>query len=320
MPLFDLPLDDLRRYRPERHEPDDFDAFWQRTLAEVRRHPIDAQFAPVETGLITIDTFEVSFAGWNGERVRGWLQLPRGRSAPLPCVVEYIGYGGGRGFPTEHLLYASTGYAHFIMDNRGQAGAETGDAHGLGSPHVEGFMTDGVLSPDTFYYRRLISDVVRGVEAARAHDQVDPARVVVAGISQGGGLTLAAAGLIPDVLGAMADVPYLCHYRRAADIITTGTFGYGEIATFCARRPQHVETVFATLSYFDGMNFAARASSPALFSVGLMDDICPPSTVFAAFNHYDGPKDISEWPFNRHEGGGHLQAQRRLRFLAEITS
>ena len=316
MPLFDFTAEKLRQYLPDRNEPEDFDAFWAQTLAEVRQHPLDAEFVPVDNGLATIDSFDVTFSGWNGERVRGWLQLPRARADALPCVVEFIGYSGGRGIPTDHLLYASAGYAHFVMDSRGQSGADTGDAHGVGSPHTAGFMTDGVLDPQTYYYRRIMSDVVRAVEAARSHEAVDASRVVAAGGSQGGGLTLAAAGLVPDLVGAMPDVPFLCHYRRASEI--TDKNPYGEIANFCNKRPEHVDTVFATLSYFDGVNFAARANANALFSVGMMDDVCPPSTVYAAYNHYAGAKEITVWPYNGHEGGGHLQARERVEFLHKL--
>jgi cephalosporin-C deacetylase len=79
-----------------------------------------------------------------------------------------------------------------------------------------------------------------------------------------------------------------------------------------------VDQVFGTLGYFDGINFAARAQARALFSVALMDEICPPSTVFAAFNHYAGPKDISVYRYNHHEGGGAYQSQEKLRFLREL--
>lgn len=74
-----------------------------------------------------------------------------------------------------------------------------------------------------------------------------------------------------------------------------------------------VEAVFTTLSYVDVVNHAKRAQPPALLSVGLADDITPPSTVFAAFNHYAG---TAVYEFNGHEGGGtrHLRAQ--LDFLA----
>jgi len=76
--------------------------------------------------------------------------------------------------------------------------------------------------------------------------------------------------------------------------------------------------VFNTLAYFDGMHFAPRATSPALFSVALMDDTCPPSTVFAAYNQYAGPKEITVWPYNGHEGGETFQSIEKLRFLANL--
>ena len=76
-----------------------------------------------------------------------------------------------------------------------------------------------------------------------------------------------------------------------------------------------MDRAFTTLSYHDGMNFAARAKAPALFAVGLMDEICPPSTVFAAYNHYAGPRDIRVWPYNGHEGGDVLQVAEQFAFL-----
>jgi len=75
--------------------------------------------------------------------------------------------------------------------------------------------------------------------------------------------------------------------------------------------------VFETLSYFDGVNFAPRATAPALFSTALMDIICPPSTVYAAYNHYAAEKDIRTWPYNGHEGGGSFQVQEKIAFLRQ---
>jgi len=89
----------------------------------------------------------------------------------------------------------------------------------------------------------------------------------------------------------MPDVPFLCHYRRATEV--TDDHPYEEIARYCMTHRDHVEDVFNTLSYFDGVNLGTRANAQALFSVGLRDEICPPSTVFAAYNHYKGTKDIS---------------------------
>lgn len=325
MALFDLPQEQLEVYRPARREPEDFKVFWENTLAEARTHPLEATFTPVDAGLKTLEVFDVSFSGFAGHRIKGWLLLPRGETG-LPCVVEFIGYGGGRGFPNDWLLYASAGYAHFVMDTRGQGSSwrqgDTPDEGGAGpnegGPSVPGFMTRGILDPETYYYRRLMTDAVRALEAAASFGRVDASRLAVAGVSQGGGLALAAAGLAgmglaPEVKLMLADVPFLCHYRRAVGL--TDALPYGEVAQFCKTHRDKLEAVFSTLDYFDGVNFAAHARAEALVSVALMDETCPPSTVYAAFNHYAGEKALRVWPFNRHEGGESYQAQERLAFL-----
>ena len=319
MAFVDLPLDALRAYRPERVEPPDFDAFWTETLAETRISPLDPTFTPVDAGIRLVETFDVAFAGWGGHPIKAWLLLPRERLAPLPTVVEFIGYGGGRGWPTDWLLWSAAGYAHLVMDTRGQGSAwlhgDTPDPAPAGDPAFPGFLTRGLSDPATSYYRRVYADAVRAVEAARAHPAVDAGRVAVTGGSQGGGLALAVAGLVLDVAAVVANVPFLCHIRRATEI--TDADPYRELARYCAVHPDRIERAFATLAYVDGVHFAARAAAPALFSVGLMDEVCPPSTVFAAFNSYAGPKQIRVWPYNGHEGGGSHQTVESLRFLGE---
>lgn len=321
MAFFDLPLDELRKYTPERREPADFDAFWQETLSATRQFPLEARFEPVDYHLRTVETFDVTFNGYGGQPVKGWLLLPAQRSEPLPCVVEYIGYGGGRGFPIDWLAWSSAGFAHLIMDTRGQGSSwrrgDTPDPEPDGSnPQVPGFMTRGILRPQTYYYRRVFSDAIRAVEAARAHKAIDAQRIAVSGGSQGGGISLAVSGLDPSVEVAMPDVPFLCHYQRATQI--TDGAPYQEIVKFCQIHRESIETVFATLAYFDGLNFATRARARALFSVALMDEICPPSTVFAAYNYYAGLKEIKIWPYNHHEGGESYQTLEKLKFLTAL--
>ncbi|HEX9117131.1 MAG TPA: acetylxylan esterase [Anaerolineae bacterium] len=319
--LFDLPLETLKAYLPDRQEPPDFDAFWRATLTEVAAHPLAASYQPVDFGLTAIETFDVTFSGYGGQEIKAWLLLPAAVLAtrPLPCVVEYIGYGGGRGFPLDWLAWPSAGYAHLVMDTRGQgSGWRQGDTPDLpidgASPHYPGFMTQGILDPRTYYYRRVFSDAVRAVETARSHPDIDPLRIAVTGTSQGGGITLAVAGLVPGLQAVLPDVPFLCHYRRATELVDTAP--YNEIARYCKIHRDKVGTVFETLAYFDGVNFAARSTAPALFSTALMDDICPPSTVFAAFNHYAGPKRIKVWEFNQHDGGATYQLIEKMKFLA----
>lgn len=317
MAFFDWPLYQLEAYRPERIEPADFDAFWSRTLQEARQHPLDARFEPFDAGLTTVEVFDVTYNGYGGQPIKGWLLLPRQRFDQLPCVVEYIGYNGGRGHPMEWLTWASAGYAHLIMDTRGQgSGWRAGDTPDPelegGNPQHPGFMTRGVLSPETYFYRRVFTDAVRAIEAARAHPMVDASKIILTGGSQGGGITLAAAGLMPDVMLAMPEVPFLCHYREAVALVDTEP--YHEITRYLKVHRTKIDRVFETLAYFDGVNFAARTQAKALFSVGLMDTICPPRTVYAAYNHYAGEKAMRVYEFNHHEGGGIEHAVEKLRF------
>ena len=322
MPFFDMPLNELESYRPQREAPDDFDVFWRQTLAEAGELPLEARFEPVDEGLQTIDAYDVTFAGFGGQSVKGWFLLPRHRSGSLPCVVQYLGYSGGRGFILDLLAWPSLGFAYFVMDTRGQGWSEnrpgaTVDMAPQGTgPHVPGFMTQGILDPQTYYYRRVFVDAVRALAVVREHTAVQPEKIAITGASQGGGITLAVAGLDTAVPLAMPDVPFLCHYRHATEIVDTSP--YNEITRYCVSHRDKVETVFRTLSYFDGVNFAARAQARALFSVGLMDDICPPSTVYAAYNHYAGPKEMAIYSYNNHEGGGPFQLRRQAQLLRNL--
>lgn len=322
MSAFDLPLDELRRYRPERSEPADFDAFWTTTLADARAAGSEPRFEPVgDSPLRTVEVADVTFGGFAGQPIRGWLLAPAGATGPLPTVVEYIGYGGGRSFPFERLVWSAAGYVHVVMDTRGQGSAwSPGDTPDpditAATGQYPGFVTRGIDRPETHYYRRLITDAVMAVEAVQRHPLVDPARIVVTGTSQGGGLALAVAGLSAHVAAAAIDVPFMCHWRRAVEM--TDEDPYAELTRYLATRRHLTDQAFATLAYVDGVNFATRATAPSLFSVGLMDEICPPSTVFAAHNHYAGPSEIRVWPFNGHDAGELHQQVERFEFLARL--
>ncbi|MDX8518203.1 acetylxylan esterase [Mesorhizobium dulcispinae] len=76
--------------------------------------------------------------------------------------------------------------------------------------------------------------------------------------------------------------------------------------------------VFETLSYFDCVNFARQCKAAALFSVALMDEVCPPSTVYGAFNAYDGEKTIVEYEFNNHEGGQGYQEREQMAWVSGL--
>jgi cephalosporin-C deacetylase len=201
------------------------------------------------------------------------------------------------------------------MDTRGQ-GTVTPDPDAADDVAGPGFLTRGLSGPGGHYYRRVFADAVRAVGAARSHPAVDGSVTAVTGTSQGGGIALAVAGLVPGLAAVMPDVPFLCDFPRAAALADCNP--YAELPEFFARRREHAEAAMRTLSYIDAVCHARRASAPTLFSVALMDHICPPSTVYAAFNAYPAQdKQISVYPYNGHEGGGADHEAVKLRWLAE---
>jgi cephalosporin-C deacetylase len=248
----------------------------------------------------------------------------------IEAVVQYIGYSGGRGLVNQNTRWAQAGYAHFIMDTRGQGYGgfvgETPDAHpSAGQVAHAGLTTRGVNSREDYYFRRVFMDAYSAVAAAQLHPGVDQSRVVLAGSSQGGGIAIAVAGLaagrLEGIVATLPDVPFLQDFPRAIDIAPKGP--YTEVAGFLARHRYAYEPVLSVLNYFDGVHLGKAATAPALFSVAQMDTISPPSTVFASCNAYgtsggNVAKDIEVYRFNNHEGGQEHQWIRQLQYLRKL--
>ncbi|GGY24445.1 acetylxylan esterase [Streptomyces djakartensis] len=324
MPAFDLSLTQLEHHHPDIEEPADFDAFWLSTLKESGHADPLVSVRPVETGLRLTRTWDVTFRGFAGDPVRAWYSRPTGAGELLPAVVEFAGYGRGRGLPHERLTWVNAGYAHLLMDNRGQGdqygcGGDTPDPH-TGAPGGPGPAVRGLLAPEDYHYRRLITDAVRAVAAVRSLPGADPGQTVAVGNSQGGGLALAVAGLVPDLAALLVTAPLLCGIRRALDLTDAGP--YGEITAYLSVHRGAEREALRTLSYVEGVSFARRAQAPAHFGVGLRDVVCPPSGAYGAFNRYgelagvDVRKEIHAYPFNGHEGGEAVHVRRQLDWLA----
>lgn len=329
MPSIDLPRDELERYRPELSPPDDFGAFWETTLAEVRARPLELSRTRADVPGTFVDAYDLSFRGFADSPVNGWYVRPRFTSSErLPLIVVYHGYGGGRGRVFDYAPWLLLGCAVLSMDTRGQGGA-TGDPRGYEGPSVTGWLTKGGLEPSGYYYRAVYADAVRLLDVALSFDDIDPERIAVTGASQGGALSLVAAGLSPQVSLVMPDVPFLCHIRRGVDLAQRGP--YGEVADYLRRYPERLEPLFTTLNYFDAVHFAARVTAPSRWSVGLWDDICPPSTIYAAYHacgstsapdqqppdQQPPDKQLDVYPYNNHEGGGTAQRDRQLAYVAD---
>ncbi len=296
MPDFDLPLDQLRQYCPEPNAPADLAQFWDRTLVEVRSIPLNVQLQREDYPARTADVYRVRFSGWNGLNVGGWYVRPKG-GGPYPCMVHYHGYSSFRGGVSDYLAWVAQGYASLAIDLPGQS-PESDDPGGPGTAGT-GWMTRGILSPETYYYRAVYATGVRALDVVAELPGADAARIGVRGASQGGAMALAVAGLDSRPLVSLPEVPYLCHFRRAVAVALQ--MPYPELARFVRRYPEHEQAMWHTLTYFDNLNLADRIRAATLISVGLRDEICPPSTIFAVYNRITAQKDINVFTYGEHE-------------------
>lgn len=300
----------------------DFENFWLQTLNEYLPKDSTPIFADYPTPMKHVVVKDVTVAGFNGDPIKGWFLVSTAADKSSPCIIMYDGYGGGRGLPHEWLFWVSVGYRVLVMDTRGQGGgfrlSDTPDGSYPRASQTPGFMTQGILNRDDYYYRRVFVDAVAFIEAATHLPGVNPKHIIVAGGSQGGGIALAAASLSKKVFAAMPDVPFLCNYKRATEMVDT--YPYHEITIFCRIHREDVTKVFQTLSYFDAMNLVTMASCPALISIGMHDPVCPPDTIFAMRNHYSGPVDTVIYEFNTHEGGSVAHQLVQAQWLSQLIS
>ncbi len=297
MPSIDMPLEQMRQYKPSLYREADFESFWNQTVAAAIQQPLNAELIPYPLPARGVVTYAVRYDGFEGGRIAGWYARPEG-TGPFPGVCIYHGYGGRGPRPLDLIQLASQGIAVMSMDCRGQNG-ESQDAKIYPAGQAAGWMTAGIRSPQDYYYRYVYADAVRALELLAKREEVDATRLAITGGSQGGGITLAVAALSERPILALPDVPFLCDYRRSVQI--TGAGPYTEIANFLKMHPPLHDQVFRTLSYCDCLNLAPWVRCRTVVCNSLCDNVCPPSTIFAVYNHLTCEKQMEIYPYHLHE-------------------
>lgn len=307
-------IDELKQYRPALTAPSDLDEFWEKTLQSAAEKPLNATRVQTETPLRHMLAYKVEYEGFDDTRIQGWFVLPKERpaEAKLPCVVLFHGYTGSKGYPEDYAQYVAMGMAAFAIDIRGQGG-ETGNLLAQRYGMTRGWLTQGILDKDEFYYKAIAVDALKALEWAAEQEEIDAGRICASGGSQGGGLALLAAALSDVPAIAVAHIPNMCHMDFG---ILNSTSSLTEAAELLNRFPDRLDDVLHTLSYFDMMNLADRIDIPLIVTVGLKDTVTMPETIFAAYNRIRADKAIEVYPFQGHTVSGD-QNRRALDFISK---
>jgi cephalosporin-C deacetylase len=303
MPLLDMPLEKLKNYQGRNPRPADFDEYWDNAVAEMKAADPQVSLTPAEFQVPSADCFDLYFTGVNNARVYAKCIKPKNIAGKIPAVIMFHGYTGNSGDWHSKIAWAAAGFAVFALDCRGQAG-KSEDVGGVKGNTHKGHIIRGLDdAPDKLLFRDIFLDTAQLAGIVMDMPDIDETRVGAFGGSQGGGLTLACCALEPRINRAAPVHPFLCDYKRVWEMdLAAGA--YEELKTFFRffdPRHEREDEIFERLGYIDLQYLAPRIKADILWATGLMDNICPPSTQFAAYNKMTCKKDMVIYPDFGHE-------------------
>ena len=303
MPMIDMPLNELKQYKGISSCPDDIDQFWNNALKELPSVNSSIEYVPANFKCSFAECYDMYFYGIGNAKIYAKYVKPKKISGRHPALLKFHGYTGSSGDWTDLLPFAAEGFHIAAMDCRGQGGRSQDTAVVNGNT-LEGHIIRGIDDgPQNLLFRSVFLDTVQLAEIVINNPEVDSSRVGCFGSSQGGALSLACASLEPRIKFVVSQYPFLCDFRRVWEM-DLDIDAYQEIQTWFKKTdPLHEreKEFFDTLSYIDIQNIVHRIKGRVLMITGLMDEICPPSTQFAAYNKIKAEKDMIMYPDYGHE-------------------
>lgn len=303
MAVVDMPLEQLKEYMGINPCPADMDFYWDTAIAEMKGLDSNVELIRSAMDVSFADCFDLYFTGMGGARIHAKLLIPKNIEGKCPALLEFHGYTANSGDWYTKLGYVANGFVVAALDCRGQGGLSE-DVGGVIGNTLRGHIIRGLDgTPENLMYRQLYLDCAQLARIVMEMDAVDETRVGARGYSQGGGLTLACAALVPEIKRLVPVYPFLSDYQRAWEL-DLETDAYHELRNYFRRfDPLHQrETeVFTRLGYIDVQHLAKRIKGKVLMGVTLRDDICPPSSQFAVYNRITSPKQMVTYPDFGHE-------------------
>lgn len=315
MSEIDSKIHGLYEYLPELTKRDDFEQFWSDTIEQSKSVPLLPKMQKADYPSRYVDVYDIMYGGFDGTPIHGWYIVPLFTSqSKNPCLINYHGFGGNRGTPSKLMHWALMGMSVLSVDCRMQSG-DSGNFSKYTSGMVQNFSCLGILDPYEYYYRSVYMDCIRAIDFAETCGTADPDRIVIHGISQGGGIGMAVCALDHRPKIALLNVPSNSNLEKRVEN-ENGSFS--SVTEYLRKYPDRIAQVYKTLSYFDTMNLADRIRCKVFASVALKDTTCPAECYFASYNRITSEKHIEIYPFNRHDGAGDFQMEKELSYLSEV--
>ena len=311
MPQLDMPLSELQHYTGTNPKPTDFDDYWVDALAELDSVDANIELVPADFQTNFATCSHLYFTGVRGARIHAKLLQPKQSDAPHSALLMFHGYTGSSGDWVHMLGYVAQGFTVAALDCRGQGGLSQ-DVGGQRGYTLLGHIIRGLEdTPHDLLFRHIFLDTVQLARIVMDMEDVDETRVGAMGGSQGGALTLACSALEPRINRAAPIFPFLSDYKRVWEM-DLATDAYEELQAYFRRFDplhQREQEIFETLGYIDVHHLAPRIQAEVLMAITLQDNICPPSTQFAAYNNITSSKSVALYPDFGHEDlPGHKDA------------
>lgn len=291
-------------------EPADFDAFWQRQREALNRVPIQAERKEIPVperfkGKVIGYDVKVQCAG--PKPVSGYLCMPAdARKGSLPAEVTFH----GAGVRSANARFGN-GLRAISFDVNAH-GIENGKPKefylALNKGELKNYRHQNKDNRDEFYFKGMYLRVMRALDYVKSLPEWDGKTLIVRGSSQGGGQSIVAAALDPQVTLCAAGVPALGDH---AGRLAGRRPGWPQLVN--RKNPSGPDRmVIETGKYFDNVYFAKRIRCETWFSTGFVDFVCPPTSVYAAYNNLPKTirKQIQTTPTAGHNAPGNLMNKR----------
>ena len=287
--------EDLEKFVTQVTRPEDFAEFWEGVMAETALVPLEPRISPEPIrSNQQVHVSQATYRSLGGLEISTWYCVPTEGEGPFPAIIIFPGY---KGEPPLHREWGRKGVITLSVAVRGKLRSNS-----QFNPGYPGLLTHGIESRDTFGYRGVIADCIRGVDFLLSRPEVDSQRIFACGSSQGGGLTLITTALRPKIKGGVSGYPFLCCFAESMNMLRS--YPYDELTCYARANPQQIPQMLETLRYYDAVNFAGWIKCPMAVGIALEDEVCPPETSYAAYAALGGPKELWLFPDSGH-GNAH---------------